>query len=84
MDNVISLFSNRARPGKEVPALQNNQQAQAVTVRQEKNQPASIVPVSVEPSDFQSVAARNKANEDRLRKDRAQANKNVLKSYRIK
>ncbi len=84
MDNVISLFSNRARSGKEAANIQNNQQTQAVTVRQEKNQPASLAPISVEPSDFQSVAARNKANEDRLRKERAQANKNVLKSYRIK
>jgi len=30
------------------------------------------------------IKAKNKANEDRLKRDRANANKSVLRSYRIK
>ncbi len=33
---------------------------------------------------FEKLAQRNKANQERLRKERDQANKNVMKSYRIK
>lgn len=33
---------------------------------------------------FEEIMKRNKENEDRLRKERAQANKSVLRSYRIK
>lgn len=33
---------------------------------------------------FDKQAARNKSNQERLRKEREQANKNVMKSYRIK
>lgn len=35
-------------------------------------------------STFEKQASRNKANQERLRKERDQANKNVMKSYRIK
>lgn len=35
-------------------------------------------------SNFEKAASRNKANQERLRKEREQANKNVIKSYRIK
>ena len=35
-------------------------------------------------SDFEKQTLRNKANQERLRKEREQANKNVIKSYRIK
>ncbi|WP_186645881.1 hypothetical protein [Fluviispira vulneris] len=34
--------------------------------------------------DFTKATAQNKANQERLRKEREQANKNVMKSYRIK
>ena len=33
---------------------------------------------------FDKQASRNKTNQERLRKEREQANKNVIKSYRIK
>lgn len=33
---------------------------------------------------FEKQATRNKANQERLRKEREQANKNVMKSYKIK
>lgn len=33
---------------------------------------------------FAEIAERNKKNAERLAKERAQANKNVLRSYRIK
>ncbi|BBH52498.1 hypothetical protein [Fluviispira sanaruensis] len=35
-------------------------------------------------ADFAKTSAQNKANQERLRKEREQANKNVMKSYRIK
>jgi hypothetical protein len=33
---------------------------------------------------FEQIALRNRENAERLRKERSQANKNVLRSYRIK
>ena len=33
---------------------------------------------------FEQIAQRNRENAERLRKERSQANKNVLRSYRIK
>jgi hypothetical protein len=33
---------------------------------------------------FEQIAHRNRENAERLRKERSQANKNVLRSYRIK
>jgi hypothetical protein len=33
---------------------------------------------------FEQIAMRNRENAERLRKERSQANKNVLRSYRIK
>lgn len=33
---------------------------------------------------FSDIEARNKANQERIRKERLQANKKVLRSYRIK
>ena len=36
------------------------------------------------PSSFEEIARKNRANEERLKKERAKANKAVLRSYRIK
>ncbi|WGL59242.1 hypothetical protein QEJ31_11985 [Pigmentibacter sp. JX0631] len=41
-------------------------------------------PVDEPKSHFEKQTQRNKANQERLRKEREQANKNVIKSYRIK
>lgn len=38
----------------------------------------------VEGTNFDSVMEHNKKNKDRLEKERSQANKSVLRSYRIK
>ena len=35
-------------------------------------------------SDMQSVIASNRSNQERMRRERKQANKSVLKTYRIK
>ncbi len=35
-------------------------------------------------TDFQNIAQKNASVQEKLRKERAQANQNVLKSYRIK
>lgn len=68
MDNVINLFSRRSVAKTRVS--ESTQQSQ----------PAA----APEGSSFNEVAERNRANQLRLRKEREQANKNVLKSYRIK
>ncbi|MBM3381037.1 MAG: hypothetical protein FJY29_01170 [Betaproteobacteria bacterium] len=76
MDNVINLFSRRTAP-----------KAAAQTRASEATQTnKSAVGSSGTPStsSFSEAAERNRANQMRLRKERESANKNVLKSYRIK
>lgn len=46
--------------------------------------PAKNSQVDDSKTNFEKQAQRNKANQERLRKEREQANKNVMKSYRIK
>ena len=72
MDNVINLFSRRTAP-----------KSAAQTRGSESTQQASSA-VVLSPSSFADVSERNRVNQQRLRKEREQANKNVLKSYRIK
>lgn len=90
MDNVINLFSVRTRSKDAGNTQVISPTSSQMTVRQEKVlnnvKPQASIETSSLPdsSDFASVAARNKANQDRLKKEREQANKNVLKSYRIK
>lgn len=72
MDNVINLFSRRSAT-KAAPTSRASDSAQAT---------ASAVVCDA--GSFNDVAERNRANQMRLRKEREQANKNVLKSYRIK
>ena len=50
---------------------ENSNQTKTNTIQNDKN-------------NFDKQASRNKANQERLRKEREQANKNVMKSYRIK
>ncbi len=73
MDNVINLFSRRA------PAAKAGQPSRGGDSAQQAN--SALV---INPGSFADVAERNRANQQRLRKEREQANKNVLKSYRIK
>ncbi len=68
MDNVINLFSRRSVSKTRVSEA--TQQSQPVA--------------APEASSFNEVAERNRANQLRLQKEREQANRNVLKSYRIK
>jgi hypothetical protein len=68
MDNVINLFSRRS-PAK-TRASEATQQSQSAA--------------APEAASFTEVAERNRVNQLRLRKEREQANRNVLKSYRIK
>lgn len=72
MDNVINLFSRRA------PAKAGQQSRGGDSAQQ------SSSAVVLNPGSFTDVAERNRVNQQRLRKEREQANKNVLKSYRIK
>ena len=75
-NNVVNLFNRR-------PAQDNDK---AVSLA-----PASLVSNGAESSeatevlgDFAAIAERNRQLQDKLRKERDQANKAVLKSYRIK
>ncbi|MEN9811007.1 MAG: hypothetical protein RLZZ488_2574 [Pseudomonadota bacterium] len=72
MDNVINLFSRRA-PAKAGQTSRGGDSGQ---------QSSSAAELNV--GSFSDVAERNRQNQQRLRKEREQANKNVLKSYRIK
>jgi hypothetical protein len=74
MDNVINLFSRRT-PSK------SGQQSRGGDSTQ---QSSSAVVLNPSPGSFSEIAERNRENQMRLRKEREQANKNVLKSYRIK
>jgi hypothetical protein len=73
MDNVINLFSRRNAP-----------KVATQTRASESTQPNKSAVGSSGASGFSEVAERNRANQMRLRKERETANKNVLKSYRIK
>jgi hypothetical protein len=73
MDNVINLFSRRLTTE---PAQQ--------TRRGESNQESAAAATALQPSSFSDIAERNRVNQQRLKKEREQANKSVLKSYRIK
>lgn len=68
MDNVINLFSR------------NKIKTQATQLEVKQIEQVQELPKS----DFQTVAERNAAVQERLRRERQEANKNVLKSYRIK
>ena len=75
-NNVVNLFNRRTVQDKD----------KAVSLA-----PASLAsngPESPEgadvPGDFAAIAERNRQLQDKLRKERDQANKAVLKSYRIK
>ncbi|MEY4066578.1 MAG: hypothetical protein RIR26_2786 [Pseudomonadota bacterium] len=81
MDNVINLFSRRSAT-KTATAATAATSATAARAS-DSAQPTSSA-VACDASSFNEVAERNRANQLRLRKEREQANKNVLKSYRIK
>jgi hypothetical protein len=66
--NVVSLFTAR-----EKPAVKSS--ADATSEVEEK---------AAESAKFEDVMTKNARNQERLAKERANANKSVLKSYRIK
>lgn len=53
-------------------------------IKENANQTKTNIATPNEKLSFEQQMSRNKANQDRLRKEREQANKNVIKSYRIK
>ncbi len=90
MDNVINLFSRRspAKSGQQLRGGESPQQLRGGESSQqlrggESSQQSSSAAV-LNPGSFSDVTERNRVNQQRLRKEREQANKNVLKSYRIK
>lgn len=72
MENVVQLFPKNKSTLK---------QARGEPNKVEGTTPASQPPLG---ADFATVMERNAFNRDRLRREREQANKGVLKSYRIK
>ena len=73
MTNVIPLFS------KQKPLVTFGDNTLAAELRSSPPESAAS-----KTPDFESVMKKNKETAERLRKERNQANKNVLKSYRIK
>jgi|GEM_PF-3969399 len=88
LDTSSSAVSQSVSPAQ-VPVIATD--AAAVTRVSSQHTPTSSAPVasqatakSPEPLGFAALAERNRINQERLRKERDQANKSVLKSYRIK
>lgn len=52
--------------------------------RPRKNTDKDKVETSAEAKSFEEIAQANKEREDKLKKERLEANKGVLKSYKIK
>jgi hypothetical protein len=83
-NNVVSLFNRRPAPENELNAQR--------PARASTSQPAPLPGAPIEATqasdavggDFAAIAERNRQIQDKLRKEREQANKAVLKSYRIK
>lgn len=74
MNNVINLFSRSKAEDKASVGAQNTA-AKSETGSAVENQ---------KQIDFETIAQRNAAVRERLMKERNDANKSVLKSYRIK
>ncbi|MEN9834682.1 MAG: hypothetical protein RL011_875 [Pseudomonadota bacterium] len=66
--NVVSLFTGREKPAVKSGAESDLEAAQK----------------AVETPDLEDVMTKNARNQERMAKERANANKSVLKSYRIK
>lgn len=75
MDNVINLFSRSKSPASKSAVKTRRTEETEVKVTQQDG---------VAKQDFKSIAERNAAIQEKLRRERAEANKGVLKSYRIK
>ena len=66
--NVVSLFNNRQKPEESATVAEGMQH----------------VSDDVSEESFKDIMERNLKNKERLAKERANANKSVLRSYRIK
>jgi hypothetical protein len=89
-NNVISvLFGAERKKSNKSEALIKTETTAAkveakVAEKVDVPSPASSDDADAKSNDFRAIAARNREAQDRLRKERDQANKAVLKSYRIK
>ena len=84
-NNVIQLRFRKTQSGLAEPAAKP-QTAAAPEVSFRVTLSTTQQDLAQQPvkKDFRSLAEQNLSNQERLRKERAQANKAVLKSYRIK
>jgi hypothetical protein len=85
MSNVVSLFNRTqsktvSKPLSEIGQNKNSQMAG----NQLPSSESSLQDTQSHGLTFLEIAERNRVNQERLRKERELANKNVLKSYRIK
>ena len=63
----------------------NNASSNVVSLFNPKNENSlNSDPTPQEELSFMEVMRRNKTNEDRLKRERAKANKSVIRSYRLK
>lgn len=81
MSNVVS-FSNRK--DKEKAQQTRPMDPNATPVAQAQGSNESLGASEKPRSSFEDIAQKNRENQDRIRREREKANKNVLRSYRIK
>ena len=75
-NNIVNLFNRR-------PVQDRDKAISLASAPPASNGAESSEGAGV-PGDFAAIAERNRQLQDKLRKERDQANKAVLKSYRIK
>lgn len=80
MSNIVNFSSKKNKDKKTLPATNNTDPTQTLPAQEEEGSKAILKPRS----SFEDIADKNKQNQDRLRREREKANKNVLRSYRIK
>jgi hypothetical protein len=69
MSNVVQLFQTKL-------AKKEEKEAKVLETKTDKD--------IIDELDLEALARKNKANKDKLAKERLNSNKSVLKSYRIK
>lgn len=77
IEKVLRLYDRARRIAQE-----ENKDTKVIPLAERK--PANESNEQAEETDFEAIARANKAKQEKLAKERAEANKKVLRSYRIK
>jgi|APSaa5957512535_1039671.scaffolds.fasta_scaffold669709_1 hypothetical protein len=72
-EKVISLFAPR-----------DNAKKSSTTKKMSDNEDEEEIKADKAEGTFEDIASRNLANQERMKRERLNANKSVLRSYRIK